>query len=440
VLASRLPAREDAAMPPAPVAAPLDHADLLVLGAGPAGLGAALLAARRGAHVIVVDQGSQVGGLCVTRRRGALRYDVGGHIPFVDDADRYTWLVGLLGDDLVWVPRPVSSWRDGAIRPGRFLDQRPAGIPRGAPPVDAPEPGLRESARDALAARFGAQFVDAELRPYLEKIDGVPLERIPGVRPLRLMREQAAPEGFWFPRRGIGQLMDVMAHAITDLGGQLLTETTVVALEAPDDRVGAVVLRHGGGVSRVAMRQVVVSAPPGAVARRLVPAPPPDAIPPLRMRAICIVYFEVARPDVTGEAWIQIDDPRVPAARIFEMPNWSRAMCPEDRSVLGMECYCSPTADDPIWGCSDTDLAGRCAAALVDPLGWVADAGRLRLVEVVRLPAGYPAPDLAQLDAINAAPRLLEGVEGLWLAQGSAVVDAIRAGEDCAAAALAAAR
>lgn len=427
-------------MPPAPVAAPVDHPDLLVLGAGPAGLGAALHAARRGARVIVVDQNRQVGGLCVTRHCGALRYDLGGHIPFVNDAARRDWLAELLGDDLVWVPRPVSSWRNGAIRPGRYLDQHPGGVPPGTPPGGAMLPGPRDSARDTLDGMFGARFVDAEFRAYLEKIDGVPLQRIPGIRPLRLMREQAAPDGFWFPRWGIGQLMDAMADAITSLDGQVLTGATVVAIEAPDDRVEAVVVRYAGDESRVVTRQVVVSAPPGAVARRLVPAPAVGAIPPVQMRAVCIVYLEVPRPDVTGEAWIQVDDPRVPAARIFEMANWSRAMCPDDRSVLGMECYCAPAADDPIWRCADPDLAARCASALAEPLGWVADAGQTRLVEVVRLPAAYPAPDLAQLDAMNAAPRLLDGIGGLQLARGSAVVDAIRVGEDCAAAALAAAR
>ena len=412
----------------------------MVLGAGPAGLGAALHAVRHGARVVLVDQSPQVGGLCVTRRAGPLRYDLGGHIPFVNDAPRRRWLTELLGDDLVWVPRPVASWRDGAIRPGRYLDQRPGGTPLGTAPDPIPEPGPRQSGREVLAAMFGGAFVDAEMRPYLEKIDGVPLDRIPGVRPLRLMREQAAPDGFWFPRWGIGQLMEAMADAIRAGGGRILTTTTVEAIEAPSGAVRAVALAGDGRRQRIATGQLVVSAPPGAIARRLAPAPDADAIPAVRMRAVCIVYLEVARPDVTGQAWIQVDDPNVPAARIFEMPNWSRAMCPEDRSVLGLECYCAPARDDPVWGGTDDQLIARCQAVLAGPLGWLERPHQARPIEVVRLPAGYPAPDLAQLDAIDAAPRLLDAVAGLRLARGSAVIDAIRAGEECAAAALAEAR
>jgi protoporphyrinogen oxidase len=414
--------------------------DLVVLGAGPAGLGAALHAVRAGAGVVLVDQSPQVGGLCVTRRAGPLRYDLGGHIPFVNDPARRRWLAALLGDDLVWVPRPVASWRDGAIRPGRYLDQRPSGMPLGAAPDPLSEADPRRSAHEVLAAMFGGAFVDAEMRPYLEKIDGVPLDRIPGVRPLRLMREQAAPVGFWFPRWGIGQLMEAMADAIRAGGGRILTATTLEAIEAPGGAVRAVTLAGDGHHRRVATGQLVVSAPPGAIARRLSPPPGADALPAVRMRAVCIVYLEVARPDVTGQAWIQVDDPHVPAARIFEMPNWSRAMCPEDRSVLGLECYCAPVGDDPVWGGTDDQLIARCRDALAEPLGWLERPDQARPLEVVRLPAGYPAPDLAQLDAIDAAPRLLDTVTGLRLARGSAVIDAIRAGEECAAAALAEAR
>ncbi len=73
--------------------------EAIVLGAGPAGLGAALALARAGARVVLVDAGAEPGGLCVTRRRDGFAYDIGGHIPFVRDEARRAWLEELLGDD-----------------------------------------------------------------------------------------------------------------------------------------------------------------------------------------------------------------------------------------------------------------------------------------------------------------------------------------------------
>ena len=59
------------------------------------------------------------------------------------------------------------------------------------------------------------------MRPYLEKIDGLPLERMPAERVRRLLDDQAAPEGFWFPEGGIGRLMDAMAAAARAAGAEV---------------------------------------------------------------------------------------------------------------------------------------------------------------------------------------------------------------------------
>ncbi|MFN8123445.1 MAG: FAD-dependent oxidoreductase [Thermoleophilia bacterium] len=284
-----------------------------------------------------------------------------------------------------------------------------------------------------LGETFGGDLVDREMRRYLEKIDGVPLARIPGPRPLRLMRDQAAPEGFWFPRLGIGQLMDAMADAIRDAGGTVHTGTRVRGIDAPGGRVAGVGLEGPGAPGEIATDRLVVSAAPGRAAVLLRPDAP--EIPALRMRAVCIVVLAVPGDPLTSEAWVQVDDPAVPAARIFEMGNWSPEMAPAGETVIGFECYCHPSADDPVWGASDAELAARCAASLAAPLGWLDDPSRARCVEVVRLPAAYPLPDLAQLEAAGAGARALAGVAGVVLAPGAAVIEAVEHGEAAVAAA-----
>src|SRR6476620_11708713 len=94
--------------------------DAIVLGGGPAGLGAALALVRAGARPVVLEAGERVGGLCVTRRRDGFGYDLGGHIPFVRDDARRRWLAALLDGDLGWVGRPVACVREGRVVPGRY--------------------------------------------------------------------------------------------------------------------------------------------------------------------------------------------------------------------------------------------------------------------------------------------------------------------------------
>ncbi|MCB0872068.1 MAG: FAD-dependent oxidoreductase [Thermoleophilia bacterium] len=408
-------------------------ANVVVMGAGPAGLGAGLAAARAGMRTVVVEASDSVGGLCRTLAVDGLRFDLGGHIPFVRDDTRHRWLGELLGDDLRWVPRPVRSWRDG-LRDGRYLDQRPAG-PLGSPVHPDPDPPSPLTPASAvLGPLFGASFVDRHMRPYLEKVDGAPLEQIPGVRALRLMRDQAAPEGFWFPRLGIGQLMDAMAEAITAEGGLVATDTGVEAIDVGGGAVRGVVVTGPEGPVRFSTPSVVVAAAAGRAASLLHPHPP--ALDPVRMRAVCIVMAAVEGERLTDEAWVQVDDPRVPAGRIFEMGNWSRDMTPGE-TVMGFECYCRADDQDPVWGLGDEDLTAACIRSLREPLGWLDDPRRARGLMVLRLPRAYPAPEISQLAEIGLPAEILRSVDGIHLAPGAAVIEAIEAGEAAVAAAIA---
>jgi hypothetical protein len=100
--------------------------------------------------------------------------------------------------------------------------------------------------------------------------------------------------------------------------------------------------------------------------------------------------------------------------------------------MLGLECYCQADGDDPIWSLDDDALGQACAAAAADPLGWIAHVELASLIEVVRMPRAYPVPDLDQLPEISAAGQWLSQIDGVHLAPGAAVIEAIEAGERAA--------
>ncbi|MDH3724526.1 MAG: FAD-dependent oxidoreductase [Thermoleophilia bacterium] len=403
----------------------MERVDAVVLGAGPSGLGAGLALARGGATVVVMEAARRVGGLCVTRRANGFAYDVGGHIPFVRSEARRAWLEEVLAGELHWVDRPVSCVIDGAIAKGRYLDQRPSA------PLEA---GAHdETALGELGSRFGQSFVDEAMRPYLEKIDGVPLERIPGSRAIKLMVDQAAPEGFWFPNEGIGQLMDAMADAISQAGGEVALCHQARAIEVSAGRVTGVAADSLSDLRRIATDSIVVGIPAGLAARLVQPAAPAAATPHVAMRAVCLVYLAIDQPAVTHEAWIQVDHPEVPFSRAFEPRNWSERLSPPNETMLGLECYCQADPDDPVWALDDEKLARACAAAAADPLGWIDSPARASLIEVVRMPRAYPVPDLRQVSQISAPVQWLGQIDGIHVAPGAAVIEAIEAGERAAA-------
>ena len=279
------------------------------------------------------------------------------------------------------------------------------------------------------------------MRPYLEKIDGVPLERIPAERARRLLEDQAAPDGFHFPARGIGQLMDAMAAAAR--GGRRRGapgHRRCAAIAAARRALEAVRRsRRPGGASELAAGQAVVAMPAGAAARLLEPARRPPRSPgPCAMRAVCIVYLAIdPRRGSRAEPWIQVDDPRrAVRARVRAGQLEPGAGAARRAPSIGLECYCQADADDPVWGLDDADArrapAPRALARPARPARRPRGRAAGRGGAAARAPTRVP--DLAQVaGGPGARPLARRRSSGVHLAPGSAVIEAIEAGERAAA-------
>jgi protoporphyrinogen oxidase len=257
----------------------------------------------------------------------------------------------------------------------------------------------------------------------------MPLERITAVRASKLMYEQAAPKGFWYAAGGIGQLMDAMAAEVRRLGGQILTNTRVRNIRVADGRVFGVAAQTGDQPVTVDAPRLVAGIPGPLVASLVDPPAPEGVIPRLAPRAAALVYLLVDKDRLTDQAWIQIDDPRAPFARMSEAKNWSHRLVPDGQTVIGCECYCALTSADPAWGLDDTALGQACATALRDPLGLVDEATKITPLEVVRIPRAWSLVEADGLREAAAPYEWLAEIEGLTVAQGGDVIQAIAAGE-----------
>jgi protoporphyrinogen oxidase len=439
---------------------PAADPDLIVLGAGPAGVGAAYRAAMAGHRVVVLERGPGPGGAAASFEVEGVRVDHGSHRlhPAIDPrilAD----LRGLLGDELQRRPRNGRIYLEG--RWIRF-PLRPADLARSLPPSfaaaaarDAATAWARRARADTFAetlrAGLGPTMCQRFYFPYARKLWGLDPSELAGEQarrrvtagsPGRLLARVARGAGrsgtwFWYPRRGFGTISERLAEAAAATGAQLRYRTAAERVELGRDR--ATVTLAGG--ERVSARRVWSTIPLPALARMADPAPPEvarAAAGQLAFRAMLLVYLVLDAGRYSPYDAHYLPDQGTPVTRISEPTNYRDGDDPAGRTVLCAELPCR--RGDELWHADDARLAALVAAAMADR--GLPEPGPLRSVTIRRLPNAYPvyrvgyAAPFQALDAWAAAqPTLLTfGRLGLFahdnthhaLAMAWAAADALR--------------
>ena len=309
----------------------MDAPDALVVGAGAAGLAAALELRRAGVSVAVVDAGEQPGGVMRSERVGPYLVERGPNTLLVR-APGLAVLRAAGADSALHPATPASGlrllWQDGDLEP---VPTTPWAFAR-TPLLSARgklrllvEPLLRggdptgESVAGFMARRLGHEAVSALVGPFLTGIYAgderalgaeavfpglVALEREAGsiargalARALRGRRAEPGLRGTFSAREGLGALAAALAH---DLGPALALRTRVVALarEGGSDAGWRVETESPDGARSRRARGVLLALPAADTAALLAPLDPEAAALASGIDYAPIVSLSVAaRPD-----------------------------------------------------------------------------------------------------------------------------------------------
>lgn len=400
---------------------------IVVLGGGPAGLGAAWRLALRGFRVTVLERGPKVGGNAGSFELGGQRVDFGSHRLHPScRRDILADIRALLGDDLLARPR------HGRIRlHDRWLHfpLKPLDLARHAPPPfvagvvrDAALPQWRngepETFATVLERGLGRTVCRDFYFPYARKIwglepgelDAEQARRRVSAKSIAGLVKKVLPVGrkgfYYYPRGGFGQISDAYAEAARRAGARIETGAAATAVELGEGRVRVTVEDGRSFEADMALSTIPVT----ALARLVRPAPPPEALEAaasLRYRAMLLIYLTLDVNQYTEFDAHYFPSEQVRVTRVSEPKNYSLAGA-KGRTTLCAELPCDPA--DAVWQAPDEEL-GRLAAEALETAGLPRPA--VAEIAVRRLKQAYPVYAQGYSKDFEKLDSWLGGIDGL---------------------------
>ncbi|MDG4664244.1 NAD(P)/FAD-dependent oxidoreductase [Mycobacterium sp. 236(2023)] len=384
----------------------------LIIGAGPAGLTAALDLVGRGVTPRIYEGSSHVGGLARTPTVGDWRVDPGGHRFFTRHEEILDLWKSLLPHDQ-WIAVPRSSamfvenhlvpyplrgrdllkqlgFRSGVRGLGSITRSR---IRRSWRVIDKPQ-SFREWGIEEFGRHWYQLFFDGYVRKtWLADPDHLASDWAnQRIKPIdwRHARERDADQDvFRYPRLGPGQLWDAAAASLEARGVAPSLNSPVVSI--CDEGDGWTIEMKDG---RTASGDAVFSSMPLQLLVNMLEPRPPKYVraiaSSLRHRSVITVAVALRKQYDMPFNWVYTPGPEFRVGRIQNYGRWSPDLAPEGftGTHLGLEYFTLP--HDDLWIAGDESL-GDIVEQDLRALGF--DASDLEHVMIVRSQYAYPIYD-----------------------------------------------
>ncbi len=402
---------------------PDQQPNVVIIGAGPAGLTAAYQLTKFGITSTILESDSIVGGISRTVERDGWRFDIGGHRFFTKVREvEELWHEILPDEDFMLRPRMSRIYYEGkyydyplkASNALRNLGIREAFLcvmsyvwVRIRPPKD------QNTLEGWIAARFGWRLYRHFFKTYNEKLWGVPVTKLPAdfaaqrIKNLSLFnavmnallpkRNQknitSLIEEFQYPKYGPGMMWERCRDLVEARGCKVLMNTTVVGIRHENGKAVAVIAESSDGARTEYPCTHVVSSMP--ISQLLMAMDPPasatarQAAQDLRYRDFLTVALVVPEKYSFPDNWIYVHSKEVQVGRIQNFGSWSPYLVKEGRTCLGLEYFVFE--GDDTWTKPDEELVEQAKREL-GVLGLV-DPDKVEAGYVVRQPKAYPFYD-----------------------------------------------
>ncbi len=394
---------------------------VVILGAGPAGLGAAYrLVSRDLAHVTVLERNQVVGGNAGSLLVAGMAVDYGSHRLHPScDPEVLADIRKLLGDNLLDRPRHgrirlQGRWIHFPLKPldlalhlspsftlGFLGDVASKFIPRQDDPAEGNNFAM------VLRKELGNTICREFYFPYARKVWGLEPENLSpmqgkrrvGANSIAKMLRKALggvpwlkPKHggrFYYPRFGYGMISDAYYTGACARGAQVLLGAQVQSVETSNGTVQGVRYAQNGRAESLRADYVWSTIPLTVLASLLCPKLPDPALAAARsleFRAMLLIYAVIDQERFSEYDAHYFPEESIPITRLSEAKNYSDGSGLRDRTVICAELPCSPS--DAVWEMTDAELG----KLLCDSLAHAGIPIRAPIREVVtrRLRYAYP--------------------------------------------------
>ena len=406
------------------------HADVFVIGAGPAGLTAAYCLTKENPSVIVIEKDPvYVGGISRTVEYNGFMFDIGGHRFFSKSKEVVDLWKEILPNDFIERPRlsriyyggkyysyPLSAF-EALKNLGIFTSAAcmlSFGYAKAFPIKNAGN--FHEWVRN----QFGEKLFSIFFKTYTEKAWGMSCDEISadwaaqrikgldlGVAVIEALKKALLPkrapkaggpvvktliESFQYPRKGPGMMWEAAARKVQKRGGKVLKgrDLQQLSYDSATKLWTIEVSCHDGGSESYTANHVISSAPVRELVEKIEPTPVSRLhARNLRYRDFLTVALMVKKPDLFPDNWIYIHDPSVKVGRVQNFRSWSPEMVQPGMSCLGLEYFCFE--GDGLWNAPDAELVAL-AKTEIAKIGLIAESDVTDAC-VVRQPKAYPVYD-----------------------------------------------
>ena len=361
--------------------------DLVIIGAGPAGLTAAYELANADKKVIILEKKSQVGGLAETKVYGKYRYDIGPHRFFTKNKEVYELFIKMLGEDAVEVKRKTrilfnNSYFDYPLTPlnalfglGFFHS-----IIIGLSYVLARIKSYLKISKiynfeDWVVDKFGKKLYNNFFKNYTEKVWGIDCkeigsdwaaQRIKGLSlstaikfalfPKSKKRPKTLVDKFYYPRLGAGMLWEKFEDYIVSKNIQVNKEKTVTSVIKNGETFLVTFNDLDGNKTTIETKNIFFSNPLLEfidIFEAEIPVSVIKSAKSLNYRNHISVHITIDK-KLFDDNWIYIHSPNLEMARVADFTNFSKDMSIEGTFPLTLEYFCFE--NDKIWKQSNQDI------------------------------------------------------------------------------------